>query len=500
MKRLLICTTLALLSACGGGGSDSPSTPPVTQPSALSYASPQVLTVGVALTPLNPTVTGTVASYSAAPSLPAGLSLNATTGVISGTPTSAVAANNYTITAQNSAGSTTFVLAITVNIAVQSAIEPGSAQTIATGQSLPLFFVQRGGGAAYPRYIDPTLVTWSSSNSARVTVSAAGVITGVSEGNATITAQYQSNNLTLAIKVSGAFVTRNLAVAGQGVRRYVVYQPPAATAVGTRPAIIAMHGGGGSAQNIAATGLLVTLAEQRGIVLALPEGTGLIQTFNAGACCGTAQTQNIDDVAFISAVLDDVLVREPVDAARVYATGFSNGGMMSHRLACAMSNRIAGIAAVGGASGQFDQARTQFYGCNPARPIPVLHIHATNDRNYPYAGGAGDDTASGVAFYPVDATITDWIARNNVTSVAVVDNVTPTTSCRRYATAADPNRASAPVVLCRVDPPDLFDASTGIVHGGGHSWPGGLRAPTSSSDSPLVDFNATAYLWSFWNP
>jgi polyhydroxybutyrate depolymerase len=341
-------------------------------------------------------------------------------------------------------------------------------------------------------------VTWSSSNPARLSVNASGSITGLSEGSATITAQYQSFTLTLGMQVSGTFVQRTIVVAGQGARRYTVYQPAGAS--GPRPAFIAMHGGGGSAQNFAETSLMVSLAQQNGIYLALPEGTGFIQTFNAGACCGTAQTQNVDDVAFVSAVLDDLLARDPVDAARIYATGFSNGGMMSHRLACAMSTRIAGIAAVGGASGQFDQARSQFYSCNPSRPIPVLHIHATNDRNYPYQGGAGDDTASGVAFYPVDATITDWLTRNNVTSVAVVENVTPTTSCRRYATVADTSRPSAPVALCRVDPPDVFDAITGIVHGGGHSWPGGLRGPGTSSDTPLVDFNANSYLWSVLSP
>ena len=86
----------------------------VTAPSALSYPSPQSFTVGAVITPLDPSVTGTVTSYGVLPALPAGLTLNTTTGQISGTPSVATAATNYVITATNGGGSTTFTLAITV--------------------------------------------------------------------------------------------------------------------------------------------------------------------------------------------------------------------------------------------------------------------------------------------------------------------------------------------------------------------------------------------------
>ena len=83
-------------------------------PSALSYPSPQSYVVGEAITPLTPTVTGAVASYSVLPALPAGLALDTSTGQITGTPTAGSAAANFAITATNSGGSTTFTLAITV--------------------------------------------------------------------------------------------------------------------------------------------------------------------------------------------------------------------------------------------------------------------------------------------------------------------------------------------------------------------------------------------------
>jgi polyhydroxybutyrate depolymerase len=161
-----------------------------------------------------------------------------------------------------------------------------------------------------------------------------------------------------------------------------------------------------------------------------------------------------------------------------------------------MSDRIAGIAAVGGASGQFDRDGNTYYSCTPAHPVRVLHLHAANDRNYPYEGGFGEGL-SNTNFYPVDATVANWRERNNVGAQAIVENVTPTTTCYRYETPLDAGLASAPVALCKTTPADVYDAATGIVFGGGHSWPGGNRSRSMGSDAPVQDFSANAYLWTF---
>ena len=119
-----ICLAFASLIGCGGGGGGSGSppgngggTPPpavTPAPSALTYAGPLTLVVGTAITPLNPSVTGTVASYSISPELPAGLTLNPLTGVLSGTPSAPAAQGDYTITARNAGGETTYVLELAV--------------------------------------------------------------------------------------------------------------------------------------------------------------------------------------------------------------------------------------------------------------------------------------------------------------------------------------------------------------------------------------------------
>jgi hypothetical protein len=108
-------TTVAVLTGCGGGSSNGTSTTnSVTPPSGLSYQGPVQGTVGTALAPLTPTVTGTVSSYTVSPAFPAGVSLSPSTGVISGTPTVAAGQATYTVTASNSGGSTSFALLMTI--------------------------------------------------------------------------------------------------------------------------------------------------------------------------------------------------------------------------------------------------------------------------------------------------------------------------------------------------------------------------------------------------
>jgi hypothetical protein len=131
---VLWLVTALLLSSCGGGGGGNAggSTPtPVPAPSGLSYPSPQTYTIGTAIQPLVPTVSGTVNSYSVAPALPAGLSIDPSSGHITGTPTTAAAVTS-TITALNGSGSATFQLTINVQ-APPSSFSYNSPQTYTVG-------------------------------------------------------------------------------------------------------------------------------------------------------------------------------------------------------------------------------------------------------------------------------------------------------------------------------------------------------------------------------
>jgi polyhydroxybutyrate depolymerase len=383
------------------------------------------------------------------------------------------------------------------NVTTRFWLEPTTTTTIGVGQTFDTFPAIKSSADAFPSYVGATLVTWSSSQPGVASIDGNGMVIGLSAGTTVVTAQYQTYSSQVTVQVSGAFLQRNVAVSGQGIRHYSIYVPPFGD-TSPHPAILSLHGGGGSAMIQASTSLLNKFAQAEKIYVVYLEGTGAIQTFNAGSCCGSAQTQNVDDVLYVRTVLDDIETNYNVNPAKIFATGFSNGSMMSHRLACAVADRIAAIAAVSGGSGQFDKALNQYYACNSTRPIPVLHIHAANDRNYPFAGGIGDGISS-TNFYPIDSTISDWIGRNNVTAQATVENVTSTTTCYHYSAVANTSKPSAPVILCKLNPVDVYDSVNSIVFGGGHSWPGGVRSPAAKSDVPVTDFNANAYMWNFFN-
>jgi polyhydroxybutyrate depolymerase len=139
---------------------------------------------------------------------------------------------------------------------------------------------------------------------------------------------------------------------------------------------------------------------------------GGIRTWNAGggrdgAVCvsGDACKRGVDDVAYMRALLADVGRRIAVDPKRVFATGFSNGAALAHRLACEAADLFAAVAPVSG------ENQAALASCTPARPVALLVIHGTLDRCWPYAGGDGGCLATG-RYVSVAETLAGWAARN----------------------------------------------------------------------------------------
>src|SRR6185503_15380828 len=103
-------------------------------------------------------------------------------------------------------------------------------------------------------------------------------------------------------------------------------------------------------------------------------------SWNAGDfCCGNAQSQGLDDVGLAKAIVAEVSSKACIDPKRVYATGLSNGGAMSHRLACEAADVFAATAPV-----SYPLDFTPFDKCQPSRPIAVIHQHALGDAVVPY--------------------------------------------------------------------------------------------------------------------
>jgi len=123
-------------------------------------------------------------------------------------------------------------------------------------------------------------------------------------------------------------------------------------------------------------------SDQEGFVLVMPNGYQ--SSWNAGTCCGGASTSKLDDVALFRAIFKEVSAHVNIDLGRVYATGLSNGGYMSYRLACDAADLFTAIAPGAGAVGINDigggtNPTSDFTTCAPSRPVSVLDLHGTSD-------------------------------------------------------------------------------------------------------------------------
>ena len=255
-------------------------------------------------------------------------------------------------------------------------------------------------------------------------------------------------------------------------RNYTLNLPPDYYESSGFSLVIAMHGGGGSASQFETTSKLTEKANAAGFIVVYPEGTGVINTWNAGTCCGASVSNNINDVKFISMLIDKLVGAYKINPKKVYATGHSNGGMMSYRLACELSNKIAAIAPNGSS-----MVVTQ--PCNPSRAVPVLHMHSKLDQNVVHTGGYGNGI-SVVYCPPLDSVLNVWSLKNNCTTTGevVVSNSNYTQKRWRNCT----NNVTI----------DYY-----LTNDGGHGWPGGLPGGPNA-DIPSTSINANDLLWSFF--
>ena len=234
------------------------------------------------------------------------------------------------------------------------------------------------------------------------------------------------------------------------------------------PLLFASHGGGGNAPGFQRYAELDSVADREGFIVVYPNGSGALTnsllTWNAGdGCCGFAMNNRVDDVGFAQAIVDDVARRLPVNRARIYATGHSNGGIMSHRLAAEKSELFAAVVAVAGA---LDLARFA-----PTSPVSVLQIHSVNDPRALYAGGLGPPfpgTNNRVQHQSVQAGLDRWIKHNGCRTV-------PDTAERRSGRVGTDNANHTAIKLVWRGCRNGVEVAHWKLTGVGHAWPGGTR-------------------------
>jgi polyhydroxybutyrate depolymerase len=224
--------------------------------------------------------------------------------------------------------------------------------------------------------------------------------------------------------------TQTLSVGGV-TRSFIVHVPPSYTGAAAVPLVFDFH----PLQVQATTWKVATgwsgVADKEGFILVWPQGVG--DSWNAGRCCDVAHAQAIDDVAFVRAMLSKLSGDACIDPKRVYATGCSNGGGMSYRLACDAADVIAAVAPV-----DFDcvtgATNSPSCGsCNPSRPISVAQFRSNGDSAVPYGGGP-TSVVAGLEFPGAQASFSDWAARNSCTGAAKQDSARPL--CSTYESCA----------------------------------------------------------------
>ncbi len=257
-------------------------------------------------------------------------------------------------------------------------------------------------------------------------------------------------------------------VTSSGVLRTgTMHVPPTYDPTVQTPVVLNFHGFTSDPIQEDVLSLMDPEADAKGFIVIYPLGTGAPLSFNAGACCGTAAATNVDDIQFTRDILDHAAATLCVDPKRIYATGMSNGGFLSHRIGCELADRVAAIAPVAGVLGIPDAS------CTPSRPMPVMHFHGTADPLVPWAG----DPVLG--FESVADSIAGWVARDHCTGAPVHTYANGDASCASYE-ACD---GGAEVTLCTID-------------GGGHTWPGGTPVPALGYTS--TDISATDAMWTFF--
>ena len=169
------------------------------------------------------------------------------------------------------------------------------------------------------------------------------------------------------------------------MRTYLLHIPTSYTGKTPVPVVFDFHGLGGSGSSQKGLSGWATLGDSKGFITVFPNGVG--NSWNIGRCCSTAQTQNVDDVGFVRAIIKQLQTDACIDSKRVYASGCSNGGGMSYKLACDAADVIAAVAPVDCDCVTGSTSNPSCASCSPARPISEIAFRATGDQVVPYNGG-----------------------------------------------------------------------------------------------------------------
>ncbi len=240
------------------------------------------------------------------------------------------------------------------------------------------------------------------------------------------------------------------------------------------PIVIVLHGSGADGETVQMQSRMDPVADSLHFLVAYPNGVsgffGMGADWNAGKCCGNAARNNVDDLAFLRGTVDDVAKHLPVDRRRIYVAGFSDGGRMAYRVACDASTMVAAVGVVAGSV--VDDT------CTPARPVPLIAFHGTDDREVAYAEPPEARARSPLLVTPdVPPSVRYWATANR---------------CQHALTRREsPHVTRVQFAGCGAD------VAFYAVDGGGHAWPGGAKDGADGVE-PTRELDATSAMITFF--
>ena len=253
-------------------------------------------------------------------------------------------------------------------------------------------------------------------------------------------------------------------------RSYLLYVPKSYNPAVPSPLVISIHGYAEWPAHQMDISHWNELADQYGFLVVYPSGTQFpLQWHTRGISNSNADTT--PDVTFISSLIDKLAGQYNIDSARIYANGLSNGGGMSFKLGCQLSNRIAAIGSVSGAY------LLPWEECNPSRPVPAVIFHGTADPIVPYQGGPSD--MFNVPFPVIPEWVDTYASHNGCDPTPQVLTAIGDVSGVQYT-------------HCKADL--VFYT----ISGGGHVWPGGTPLPKFIVGYTTQSIDATRIMWDFF--
>jgi len=270
-------------------------------------------------------------------------------------------------------------------------------------------------------------------------------------------------------------------------RSYILHLPPQYDGRRKLPLLLAFHGGGGDARQLLKSNSLTAVADREGFILVAPNGSGKLKkrflTWNVGFGFGYAMEHGVDDIGFISVLLDELEAGLKIDRHRVYATGISNGGILCHFLAARFSERIAAIAPiVASVGGRKSADEPMIMPPSPASPVAVIAFNGMRDERIPYSGGRQiKSVGEPVYVTPADTMHTFWTKANHCTGPPKTEEHL----AEQYRVITYNKECTGHEVVQY----QILDQ--------GHAWPGGKK-PRFFADKPNMHVSADEIMWEFF--